>query len=725
MQRKPTKLALALAGILALTVAGCGGGGGTSASSTTTTTTTATTSLSGVAATGAAFTDATVTVMDSRGQSVGSGTVGADGTFTITLAAGAVAPFILTATRTSADGATESLVSVVPTGTGTTAAATVNISPVTNLIASRLSSSGDPTKLGAELAAGTSTVNATTVAATVADVQTILAPILTATGTTGTDPLTGTFAADGTGYDRLLDSIKVTIVPASTTSTNVEIGIKQQQADTAQPIVIPLVSGTGQTAAASITPIAIDPTKLIASGTAAKIAAHLAQLTNCYALPLAQRVNSSITNGLATGTEANVLAAACRESFFGTTGPAIFLSNGSLVGRDANDNGAFASLFKEGATGYVFSQGAYEFTRNNATADIVVSYKGRDVLGNEKFDTFVLREDTDGKLKQIGNQYTYGGGVAAYQQQRNFINQSASDYYSTGYTLNVPLISGVAYVKVTTPKTTVLTLIPGSDGMVFPKLDASRQPVDSAGIQTSAIASMVPSGTNYLRIRSEYLVDTATTAAHPATRESGLFFTPTDAADSEISTYANQSVWKFQYYNSSNTQLGTDQFYKTRVRARTLAEVRTQKWANLDAATLAGIQANWGPNTATPPTNYTKLSATANVAPTWEVPAGALPPTQITLFGNTRKWVSGAFVQVTPATSPVSYVKTSFNDSKSVGSTLRTTTIPCANGNSELHCNTAPSAGYQSYASMSGLHLWARDTSGNEFARFYAAYNLP
>ncbi len=375
-----------------------------------------------MAATGAAFIDATVTVTDSTGNVVGtSATIGADGTYAITLTAGAVAPFVLTATRSGADGASESLVSVVSSVTG--ASATANITPIT----ARLSPTGDPSKLGAELAAKTANLSTATVSGKVDEVQAILAPILTATETSGTNPLTGSFAANGAGYDRLLDSVKVSIVPASTTTSNIEVGIKQQQAEGVAPVTIQFTSAT---TAASVPAIpTIDKTKLVEAGTADLIKSFLAQLSSCYALPLASRVNSTIANALATGSAVNVVAAACKSTFFGDE-PGTFKNNGNVVGRDANGNGAFASLFKDGATGLVFSQGSYEFT--GANGDIVAGYKSRDKAGSETFDTFVLSKDTDGKLKLIGNQYVYGGGVSAYQQVRTFVNDAASTYYSTG-----------------------------------------------------------------------------------------------------------------------------------------------------------------------------------------------------------------------------------------------------------------------------------------------------
>jgi hypothetical protein len=685
MQLKPTKLALALAGILALTLAGCGGG--TSASSTTTTTPTATTSLSGVAATGAAFTDATVTVMDSRGQSVGSGTVGADGTFTITLANGAVAPFILTATRTSADGATESLVSVVPTGTGTTAAATVNISSVTNLIASRLSSSGDPTKLGAELAAGTSTVNATTVAAKVVEVQTILAPILTATGTTGTNPLTGTFAADGTGYDRLLDSIKVTITPASATAANIEIGIKQQLAEGTDPTTIQFTSSTSAASVPAIPPTTAST--LVEAGTATLIANHLAQLNACFALPVASRVTGT--------TAASVQATECKNAFFGND-PSTFKSSGNLVAQGK----AFSNLFAAGGDGLVFSQGAYEFTRGNG--DIVISYKARTAAGSETFDTFALRKDTDLKLKQIGNQYNYPGGVSAYHQYRQFItlSQSAFNYYSTGYNLSVNnvLSAGVTVfdrVEVTSPKGAVITLKP-----------------KAGSPQLQLVKSGTTTNTSFIRLNSVY-ADTANTA-DPAIKDTTLFFADrTVFTDATIASIPAQSVWKFDYFLASNTTPGAQadatQYYKTRARALTIPELKTKGFATLTDAAISAVSGAADITGAMPFSGG--IAATLN----WTVGAGVLPPTKIQIWG-----------QYNDGTHPAG----SFNDSNSVGSSVRTGNIGCSStGVSDFHCvavspaTTPATFKFATTTLLNGSHLWARDTSGREYASFYAMYLLP
>jgi hypothetical protein len=355
----------------------------------------------------------------------------------------------------------------------------------------------------------------------------------------------------------MLDAIKVTVTPSSATSTNIEIGIKQQLPDGTAPSAITF---TSQTAAANVPVLpTIAANSLPPSGTSAQIAAHLAQLTACYALPIATRVNSTVTGGLATGTASNVVATACRSAFFGDD-PSTFLGNGAHVGRDINNNGAFTGLFRNGATGVVFSQGGSEFSRNNG--DIVASYKSRDSLGNEAFDTFVLRQDTDGKLKQIGNQYSYAGGIVAYQQLREFVTQTSSSFYSTGYDLRVPLITGVSYVDVVSPRGDHITLIPGADSMVLPRRN---------------VTPLTASGTTYIRLRSEYLASTGTPTTHPSVPEANLFFVLTDFTENEIIGIPNQSVWAFNYFsggsNASGGTLLATQHYKTRTRANTIAEL--------------------------------------------------------------------------------------------------------------------------------------------------------
>lgn len=682
---------------LAATLAACGGGGGGTTSGGVAPPA-ATVTLTGVAATGAAFTGAVITVIDSRGQTVGtSQPVGDTGGYSITLSAGAVAPFVLVATRTDANGASETLVSVVPSASTTTA----NITPITTLIASRLSPNGDPTQLDDALTAGTVTITPQAVADTVTEVQAILAPLLSATGTDAVNPLTGTFSTDGTGYDRLLDSLAITFIPASTSSTNIEVSVKQLSADGSQPTSVSFSSDTSTPPALPT----IDAANLPAAGLSVKIANFLQALTACYAVPFEQRVNGA-TSGVnaVTGAAADVIAPACRNVFSGND-PANFRNNGGVVGRDASNNGAFSSLFRRAATGASFSQGAYEFTR--ADQSIVISYKNRAPDGSESYDTFVVKDDGDGVLRLIGNQYQYGGRVAAYHQRRNFItlNQSAYDYYSTGYSIDIPndQVSGSPRfdrVLVTTPNGAVLTFKPSGNSSFLGLVKAD-----------STIT-----GTSFVRLRSEY-ADTTLVAPHPRDIDGTLFFVPTDRSEADLAAAKAGGTWKFDYFLAGNVGATPDatQYYKNRARALTIGELRTQGLAPLSPTLIGEIAAGANPIGQPRPgqltfgANEIALIGTDGGGAGWSVASGQLPPTSITLFGT----LSGV----------------RFTDSQTVSSTARGGTVPCSRqGGSDTHCyNNGDGTfgpGFAAGATLNGLHLFARDPAGREYANFYAMYQL-
>jgi hypothetical protein len=716
------QIAIVVATTALIAACGGGGGGGSSTGSASATPTT----LSGTAATGAAFTDAIITVTDATGTVVGTSTaVGAMGQFSIALSASATAPFVLTASRTNSSGATETLVSVVPPGSSSS---TVNISQVTNLIAARLSASGNPANLASEVASGASSVTASNTATKKAEVLAILSPLITAVGVS-TDPLTGTFTVNGTGMDQLLDSLQIDITPASASTSNIQISVKAQQADGVQPTAIQFPSNTASGSAPTLPTIA--PANLVAAGTSALINAELAQLTACYALPTSSRVSSTVTNGLATGSASNLTASACTAAFY-SSNPSAYLQGGASVGRDANGNGAFANLFTDAATGATFSHGSYKFTRNNG--DIVAGYMVTDSLGNQTFGTFVLRANTTPNptsLKLIGNQYTYPGSVNAYQQLREFVNQESSNYLSTGYSFNVPLISGINYVLITAPDGSTIPLVRGSSSMVLPHV-ANLSPL-----------TLTPSGSSFVRIESAYTASSGMPASAPSTLDVGLFFVPTDFTESQVANTPAQSTWRFDYCAGCTIQLSgnvwslsggtvTTQYYKTLNRANTLAELKTQGLANLSTTSIADMVTRTQPGTTT--AIYASLPASTNLAPSWVVPAGALPPTQVKVWGTSLDYDYTAHVTETGAgftstTNAVSYVsgRTSFIDTQNFGSTLRTITMNCADGAidanqiGEQHC---ANPGYLATARQVGLHLYAVDPDGREYAHYYAPYSL-
>ncbi len=662
-----------VAGSLAVALTACGGGGsgGVAGGSI----------LDGIAATGAPFTDAIVTVYDASGALVGtSAPVAADGSYSVTLRADAKTPFVVVAIRTGADGALTSLVSVV------TDAATrfVNITPITSLIAARLSPTGDPASLAQQMASGAARVTSDTVASRVQEIQALLQPILTALGVTATDPLVGRFTANGTGYDRLLDSVSVNIIPAGT-SSNINVAVRARPAnDTDQP---PTVQFASNAATLPTLPV-VTEVNLVPSGTSVQIAGLLTRMTTCFAVPYASRVNNA-TSTATTGVAADVIAPACRTIFVGGD-PSTYKSNGFVVQRTAQNTGAFAGLFRAGATGAVFDQGNFEFRRANN--DIVLGYRTRDTAGNETFDSLVAKLDTDGVLKLVGNQYNYNGRIEPFHQERKFItlNQSQWGYYSSGYTMQIDQAnSQFAKAEVVTPRGSTITLV-------------ADVALDFLKIQNT-------SGTNALRLRAEF-IDAANTLdprAKLTNEATSLAFANPRLSNDELSALPAQAVWTYRYFLTGNGTTTPDaiQSYSTRTRALTIPEFRNRTLAALSAATIADLQAQANQSGTVPlPTNQP-------AQPTWVVPNGALPPTFLQLFGR--------------ATTPNTTSTFGFNDNVTAGSTVRTAGIPCkAVSQLDTHCNGGTNGGFTANSFMNSIQLFSRDPAGRGFSVHSAMYQL-
>ncbi len=667
--------------VLTGVLAACGGGGGGDATPVAAVPAPTTFTVAGTAATGAVFDKATVTIIASDGTKFGGGATditGADGSYTITLLLTAKPPFVVQAVRDD-----KTLVSVVAEAKDTT----TNITPVTNLIASRLSTSGDPTKLADEIKNKTATVDAAALKAKVAEVVALIKPLMDAVGDS-TDPLNGKFVANGTGADKVLDSLSITITPDSATTVNIAVAVKQKLAEGVDPTVIAFTNTTKPAAAIP----AVTATDLVPSGTTPLIADFLQRMTACYALALTDRMTSGGT------AAADIVAPACKDIFAGKD-PVSYKHNGGIV----SSKQAFSGIFGSAGTGVKFDRGSYEFTRSNG--DLVIAYRATDSSGNVTNNALVVKADTDGKLRAIGNQYKYNGGVSAYQQLRTFVNQTGADYYSTGYTLNVnnTLNAGssiFAKVVVTTPKGGTLTLKPSAGSSYLPLVKTN-----------SVTGAETITGTNFLRLRSVYS-DAANSAKDPATADTNLFFASDKTIDDAyLAAIPAQANWKFEYYLASNpTVVDATQYYKTRARAMTIAELKTQPLANVVDAALVDVRASTVADangnkyipTDTPP-DLPGLD--------WVVPAGALAPTSIQVYGNASP------LAATPTIRPL------FNDSVTVASTARTGLIPCSPAsNADLHCTT--DGHFAAGGRINGAHLWASDATGREFAHFYAIYTI-
>lgn len=173
--------------------------------------------------------------------------------------------------------------------------------------------------------------------------------------------------------------LSINITPSSDTTANIEIAIKQALPEGAPPSTVQFSSA--DTTIATLPTVAASD--LVPSGTATLIANLLTKMSACYALPVADRVDTPDTiNVPATA----IKAAPCKEIFYNND-PVTFKSNGRVVG----SNGAFANIFRTGGNNLVFDRGTYEFTRSNG--DFVIGYRSTDSAGNVTNDTFAVRPD--------------------------------------------------------------------------------------------------------------------------------------------------------------------------------------------------------------------------------------------------------------------------------------------------------------------------------------------
>ncbi len=656
------------AGAATALLVACGGGGSDSAG---TTPPPSTVSLSGVAATGSPMTGATIQVYDRTGALVCTATAASTGAYTCALPGTAQGPFVVTATL---DGAT--LVSA----TASTTSGTVNITPITHLIAARLATNGNPLELSA------AALTSTRVANTVAEVTTALQPLRTAASDVG-HPITGTFTANGSAHDKVLDALQINVRPVSSdgsgtvVSANVDITVKTRPtSNTAAPVQVSF--NTGDATVPAI-PSAVSTSTLADSNVAALMQNLMTRLGTCYALPVAQRVTGSA-----------VSAAACR-TLFSNDDPTTFRNNGETVG----PTGAFSGMFSANGDGTIFDRAAFEFQRTNG--DVVLSYRWTNPAGIT--DTARVVVTTQGSTyKFIGNQNLYSGVVLPYAQKRDFVRYPAYSYHSTGYNVAIanrldtagnPLFT---HVVVTTPRGNSFTYRPGAGQAVLQ-------------LQRDATTNFA---TSVMRLAAGYT--TSATSGNPAQRELHLAFATTQWTDAELAAIPDQGVWTFAYHHVDTATSVRTEYYRTSSRALTLAETRAMRYAApTDAARASLIQQSASQGYilfGTAPANAAanRLSLSVSGGAWWSVPTGALPPTSAQAFGSMLPLGVGA----------------RFDDTVSVPSIARSATVSCSKQSvSDAHCDATYTSSFAAGAYIHSIDLMARSQKQLQVSSMLATYN--
>lgn len=701
----PKRLTLALVGAGCIALAGCGGSdsstttgsastGGTTATggSTTTTggspttipTTPSSVVLSGTAATGAALADASLKIYDATGAVVCEIKTGSDGAYSCDLGISPKPPFVLVATLDDTK-----LVSIAPDAT----TGTVNITPLTNLIASTLSSNGDPQQLVEDIKSTPASVDAAKVKASVDRVMTALKPLLDALGTQG-NPITTAFKADGTGQDRLLDLLQVSVRPDGSGANN-EVTVKSApSASDSDPLRISFKSS--DTTIAPLPTGSVSAESLGTDNVAVLVSDMLKRMTACYAVPLADRVTNGSSNG-------SMLKSPACTSLFVDNDPARFLSNGATVSPKLG--AAFSGMFRSGGTGVVVDRGAFEFKRVNG--DYVFSYRWTAADGSTDNENMVASKVGD-SLKLIGNQYKYNATARPYAQTRDLVNSPTFSSINTGYNIwiaNRTDNSGnkvFSKVLVTTPKGNVVTYCP-SDALSYLVIEKSA---------TQCGQDKVLASTSVLRLAGRFI--DPTNPADLKVKESGIVFVNPAMTDEMIASIPDQSVWKLEFFHADGVTPNEVQTYRTNSRAMTLAEVAASTFVDITAparaAVIAGSSALGAfPFTAPDAASPNWIDIGTGGTDFWRVPSGALAPTSISAYGG----LTGS--------------NSRFSDTTKVSTNARGVIIKCSRQSiSDTHCD-APVAVDEvgQYAlgwKVDALELWARSSRQVEMSKLVGFY---
>ena len=620
--------------------------------------------LSGTAATGAPMAGATVVVKDSAGQEVQSCvpcTVGDAGDFKVPLKSDSTGPFILLVRQNASD---EPQVSMVDT----TGSASVNVSPITTLIAARLAPSGDPAKLNS------GDLSASKIQTAMEEVRTALKPLLDAAGVNATDnPLSTAFTADSKGMDKALDMLGVPSIVRSADGTTATVSVELKSggsdtaSDTALPIKMTLPAANAPIPVILATAAAIQAT-LPEDGISPKIKNLLQRMQDCYATDPADRRSAGAT--LASQITADV----CKAIFLGND-PTQYLSNNAVVSKTGTTltgalggrvSGAFNGIFTS-VKGIRFDQGEYKYTvKNDNTTDPLKPMNGDVVftarttvtdpaaglnLGTEDVLEFQARVQ-EGVLKMVGNQSRFDLSVKAFARRDDMPAVADYAYLSTGWSLGVterrwdhdknpstPMVSIFEKVVITSPSGKAFTLKPIA-GNNFDYLGLEN----SAGVSKSA------------SIRLNAVYQNGQTTGHPSQRFTKEFWAnPSDWSDDKIAAIPAQGNWKFDITltdamvaANAGQAKNITQYRRTLYRSPTLQELKAVTWPALTPEALASVTADAKKQ------GFVALGAN-NVPETllvdgWTVPAGAWAPTGVSVFNSA--WDEG--VSMSPTARKVS-----------------------------------------------------------------------
>lgn len=720
----------------------CGGGGGGTPSILGTSTPT----LSGTVAVGSAVSSGAVTVYDATGTKVGEGTTSTDGKFSIQLTSTGTGPYLIKV------AAGEINLHALHTEA---ASGTVNVTPLSDAAVSMLSPTGEATGMLTSLQTGGTAPTAAQINEKRDVLLTSLGGMLTASNAT-TDHFSKEFSADGTGHDKLLDSISIsTSADGVAKKANLQIALKlatDPENPTDSLKVINLTSSsTVADAKTEKDQIGTVASADLAPSDAAKLYNGLiANLNACY-----KDAPSVRTDGTST-----VLSAACKKVFFNND-PTQYLNYGQKLGSNAQFAGLFtypdSVEFKPVDKAYLV-QDLTGAKRGDGVGRAIVAMSWVNESGNrENIMLYATKYKLDGEdlLGLSGDRNQLGWSVNSHSQKREFPlkGSTAYDYVTSAYLISVrDLIkngkSVIDYAVVTSPSGKKILMASAKGGAARDlaickssevTLGADKIPTTPKLTETTTYSPATKyycTGTSKAITFSQKFVS-ATETRVPSDiananilrplDENGQPYTPDSATVAKLPSIG---VWAIEYHFRD----GTTKTQKTWSVARPMTteelvgpngpDAVMPKYTDATLTSLKTLKTSQASNLAACASNNT-YGCVAEESPIPSPTTGgfAFAWTADSKVPATSLWASG-FRNADNKTFITSTDATGWDDQMNVRSTAVDAKVVCSRQTtSDTHCVTTGAANttadYNPKTWMSYSELWGKDAEQRTMMRSY------
>lgn len=424
-------------------------------------------SVEGTVATGAAVRSGSISVFDSRGVSVATGTVGSDGKYSVTIPSTAVAPLILKATFDE-----QELYSVKASAS----AGVANVNQLTNGVVALVTPGGDPSVVVQQAADG-ATISTDAITSATAKMLAAVKPVSDAiaelSGQSVGNFLTSEFAANGQGIDKLLDTTKISLSTVPTVSSSVanlgvtfNTAVDVDDSSAREPKGLRFTaSETEGSISSAAGNIALSPSELPLDEIGALYQDLIDRMSACYDLPGSSRGSKS---GGSKWTF-TITAQECKDMFV-ESDPDKYLDGGFGVGYARFFGLASPDPVKISAS----SNGVLlqNITRNQTTGRLegkaLVNFRAVGSDGNPVNAQLVTRVFTlNGKqvLGALGDQNTAEFYVnSSIETVHHPLTDGANDYLKSSYQIFIPSApppdeagtsksrSDIDYVEIVTPQ---------------------------------------------------------------------------------------------------------------------------------------------------------------------------------------------------------------------------------------------------------------------------------